>query len=476
MRKAMGKKIPTIMRAERKRFLAGAKAKGYGGAPAKQVFDLIEPFAGYAFNKAHAVCYATIAYRTAYLKANYSGEYMTAVLMLAEHHPSGAAQRVAEAYAECARLGITVLPPDVNRSAVKFSLERENGSLAIRFGLANIKNVGVGIVEGIIEARDAGGPFASIEDFCQRVHPSHLNKRGLESMIRAGAFDSLGRRGTLLANLDRLIAVAQRAHKVREVGQGTLFDLFEEAVSSPGLELDEAEEPVAERLAWEKELLGVYVSEHPFSRAAAALGPLVTVSCSEVSTEMAGRTLTIAGVVTSTRMIYTRDGRPFLAAEIEDLSGSAEVTVWPDVYDQTRDLWSEGQVVVMTVRVRTRNDRLQVSVQKAVAWEEGKDPDLSSRNSRNGPGGARPNGPRAVVPRRGLRITLHETDDQDADHERLSAVVRTIEEFRGDDEVRLTIRQQDGDEVELVLPHARACDELTLRLSGVLGDGAVLAL
>ena len=164
---------------------------------------------------------------------------------------------------------------------------------------------------------------------------------------------------------------------------------------------------------------------------------------------MAGRALTIGGVVTSTRLIYTRDGRPFLAAEIEDLSGSAEVTVWPDVYDQTRDLWSEGQVVVLTVRVRTRNDRLQVSVQKAVAWEEGKDPDLSSGNSGNGRARNRPNGRTAAAPRRGLRITLHETDDHDTDHERLSAVVRTIEEFRGDDEVRLTIRQQDGDEVEI---------------------------
>jgi len=134
MRKAMGKKIPAVMAAERERFLAGARANGYSEAQADQVFNLIEPFAGYAFNKAHAVCYANIAYQTAYLKANYPAEYMTAVLMLAEHHPAGAAQRVAEAYPECARLGISVLPPDVNHSRISFALEeQDNGSLAIRF-------------------------------------------------------------------------------------------------------------------------------------------------------------------------------------------------------------------------------------------------------------------------------------------------------------------------------------------------------
>ncbi|MDP2948891.1 MAG: DNA polymerase III subunit alpha, partial [Chloroflexota bacterium] len=332
MRKAMGKKIPTVMRAERERFLAGAKAKGYRQAQADQIFNLIEPFAGYAFNKAHAVSYATIAYQTAYLKANYPAEYMTAVLMLAEHHPAGAAQRVAEVYAECARLGIKVLPPNVNRSRVNFALEQDDGHLAIRFGLANIKNVGTGIVAGIIEARDAGLSFASIEDFCQRVDCHHLNKRALESMIKAGAFDGLGDRGTLLANLDRLIALAQRTQKLRESGQATLFDLFGEASSGPSLKLEEAEVPLATQLSWEKELLGVYVSEHPFGRAAAALASRVTAMCSALSLEMAGRELLIAGIVTSTRQILTRDGRPFLAAEIEDLSGSVEVTVWPDVF------------------------------------------------------------------------------------------------------------------------------------------------
>jgi len=472
MRKAMGKKIPAVMAAERERFLSGARANGYSGAQADQVFNLIEPFAGYAFNKAHAVCYANIAYQTAYLKANYPAEYMTAVLMLAEHHPAGAAQRVAEAYPECARLGIGVLPPDVNHSRVSFALEeQEDGSLAIRFGLANIKNVGAGIVEGIIEARDSGQPFASIEEFCQRVDCRYLNKRALESMIKAGAFDCLGGRGSLLANLDRLISIAQRAQKVRESGQATLFDVFGESVSGPSLEPAEAEAALASQLAWEKELLGVYVSEHPFSRAASALSRRVTAMCSEVSAEMAGRELVIAGVVGSTRQILTRAGRLFLAAEIEDLSGSVEVTVWPDVYDQTRDLWTEGNIVILNVRVRTRNDRLQLSVQKASAYQEGSDPRPNGGNSAADPPAARQRANAAHA----LRVTLRETEDTEGDQERLRALMSALEGFEGEDEVVLTIRQQDGDEVELELPRARACDELNQRLSAALGDqGAVV--
>jgi DNA polymerase-3 subunit alpha len=491
MRKAMGKKIAAVMRAERERFLAGARTNGYQKAQAESVFNLIEPFAGYAFNKAHAVSYARIAYQTAYLKANFPAEYMTAVLMLAERHGAGAAQRVAEATGECARLGIRVLPPDVNRSAVKFSLERveDGGGEAIRFGLANIKNVGVGIVEGIIAARDEGGPFASIEDFCQRVSFRQLNKRALECMIKAGALDGLGDRGTLLANLDRLMNLAQSAQKLRESGQATLFDVFQETAPSATLALQEAEVPRAQQLAWEKELLGVYVSEHPFTRAAAALGPRVTAMCSEVSEEMNGREVIIAGSVTHIRQILTRAGRPFLAVEMEDLTGAVEVTVWPDVYDQTRDLWAEGSILLLTVRVRTRNDRLQVSVEKVDAYEEGSEPDPEPVGGFNGPIEAprpvRVNGPRAKNngPRvaknngpREMRITLRESEDTDGDHERLRAVMSALQEFEGEDHVRLTIRQQDGDEVELELPRARACNELSARLSTALGDaGSVIS-
>lgn len=194
-RKAMGKKIPEIMQKEKKNFLAGALKKGYSEEVAGQIFALIEPFAGYAFNKAHSASYALIAYQTAYLKANYPAEYMTALLIA----HTGQAEKVASAVAECRRLGIPVLGPDVNRSQVDFAIEKDKqGNPAIRFGLAAIKNVGVGAVEPAVAERSKNGDYPSVEDLCRRADMKSVNKRVMESLIKAGAMDSLGsNRGAL---------------------------------------------------------------------------------------------------------------------------------------------------------------------------------------------------------------------------------------------------------------------------------------
>ncbi|TMF08258.1 MAG: DNA polymerase III subunit alpha, partial [Chloroflexi bacterium] len=363
MRKAMGKKVRAMMRAEEERFLKGSADKGYTNEEAKQIYDLIEPFAGYAFNKAHAVSYGTIAYQTAYLKANYPAEYMTAVMMMA-----GGQQRVAEAYAECVRAGIPVEPPDVNRSAANFSLgSAEDGKQPIRFGLACVKNVGEGIARGIIEARGAGGPFQTIQDFFERVDSGHLNKRALESLVKAGAFDTLTERAALLANLDRLIGYAQKEQKQRESGQTSLFDLI--AVDGPpvhGPELEPAPEATQQqKLTWEKELLGIYLSEHPFAHVAQELRGVLSCGLVEINAELSGRDLVVGGVVSGMRSLSTRDGRAFLAAELEDITGSVEVTVWPEIWEQTREMWQPGHIVVVNARVKARDDRLQLSVQKA---------------------------------------------------------------------------------------------------------------
>ncbi|MEE8369213.1 MAG: DNA polymerase III subunit alpha, partial [Dehalococcoidia bacterium] len=490
MRKAMGKKIRAIMRAEEQRFLKGAQKKGYTKAQAQEIFNLIEPFAGYAFNKAHAVSYATIAYQTAYLMANYPAEYMTAVLMMAEHHPAGAAQRVAEAYGECGRLGIQLLPPDVARSEVNFGLGREaEGSVAIRFGLANVKNVGVAMAEGVTLARQSGGPFDGIEDFFERVGVRHLNRRALESLVKAGAFDRFGERGSLLASLDRLIAYGQRVQKQRESGQTSLFDLpaAQGQASLSGLQLEAVPEmPQQEKLTWEKELLGIYLSEHPFAQASREMKPHLSCGLVDVSAEMAGRDLVLGGIVTGTRSLTTRDSRLFLAAEIEDLTGSLEVTVWPETYEQTRELWQTGNLVVISVRVRSRDDRLQISVQKAVLYGEGQFDPAALVGSNGGRGPRRHNGgrggggngrsvPPPATPSGGpLRILLEETEDVEGDQERLRALMNALreysgEDYSGEDEVRLAIRQRDGEEVELELPRARQCPELSQRLGEIVG-------
>jgi DNA polymerase-3 subunit alpha len=485
MRKAMGKKIATVMRAEKQRFIAGAVERGYDEADAQQVFDLIEPFAGYAFNKAHAVSYATIAYQTAYLKANYPAEYMTAVLRMASSHPTGAQERIAAAVAECVKLGIAVLPPDINRSGVNFQIERPDGEAAIRFGLAVIKNVGSAAVEGIIAAREEKGPFASVEDLCRRAGLRNLNKRALESMIKAGALDSLGDRATLLANMDRILSLAQREQRLRESGQTTMFDLFGDSVDAPlpSLELEPAEGSRAEMLAWEKEMLGVYVSEHPFAGAAAALSQHVTAVCSEVTLEFAGREVVLAGMVASTRNLLTREGKTFCAATIEDLSGNVEVTVWPDLYDQTRDLWNEGNILILLARVRERGDRLQVSAQQVAIYQAGgpaSEPflipewirkDRSGAEGRGGRPQRRENAPRQpAAAQQRLLIAVRETHDEEADRLRLAGLMTALVDFPGSDEVRLIVHMRDDQRVELALPTARACDELCLRVAHLLGE------
>jgi DNA polymerase-3 subunit alpha len=492
MRKAMGKKVRSMMRAEEQRFLSGAADKGYTPELAKQIYDLIEPFAGYAFNKAHAVSYGTIAYQTAYLKANYPAEYMTAVMMMA-----GGQQRVAEAYAECVRLGIPVLPPNVNRSAVNFALEKQaDGADGIRYGLASVKNVGEGVSEGIVETRDAGDPFETLEQLFERVDVRHLNKRALESLVKAGALDTLAERAALLASLDRLIGYAQREQKQRESGQTSLFDLMgdDSAASVQGPQLETAPEATQQqKLTWEKELLGIYLSEHPFAPVAEELRGVLTCGLVEVNADFHNRELLIGGVVSGLRSLSTRDGRQFLAAEIEDMTGSLEVTVWPETWEQTRDLWQPGNIVVVNVRVKARDDRLQLSVQKASLYG---DPsfdlnELLSGNGgsngngyrRNGNGGnGNPNGgngayrgkasaPPAAPPARpsALSIILEETDDEDGDHERLRALLATVGDYSGEAAARLAIRQRDGAEVVMELPPVRHCPELTQLLGDIVG-------
>jgi DNA polymerase-3 subunit alpha len=515
MRKAMGKKVRSIMAAEEERFIDGGVERGYTKTLADEIYKLIEPFAGYAFNKAHAVSYGTIAYQTAYLKANYPEEYMTAVLMMA-----GGQQRVAEAYAECSRLGIPVLPPDVNRSAVNFSLEvQADGAKAIRFGLACIKNAGEGMAEGVVEERAANGEFDRIEDFFDRVPVKHLNKRALESFVKAGAFDGLAERASLLATLDRLIGYAQGEQKQRESGQTSLFDLMsaedQPAVAGPSLEQNVREAPQQQKLAWEKELLGIYLSEHPFRDAAAELRQILSCSIAEVNAELSGRDVIIGGIVTTVRTLTTKDGRAFLAVELEDQTGSLEVTVWPETFEQTREMWQAPNVVIVNVRIKDRDDRLSAAVQKAVVYGDGPvnvqalfvEPQPSYGQprgyKRNGNGrgndepGARSQGPTGAESENGvggshrtdsdaaggsvkvvvfgaeaaerLRITLEETDDADGDHERLQALVDTLRDYTGESSVRLRILQRDGEEIELDLPGARCSPELTQRLGEIVG-------
>lgn len=460
VRKAMGKKIPEIMQKERERFMEGALKKGFSPEVAGQVFELIEPFAGYAFNKAHSVSYAMIAYQTAYLKANYPVEYMTALLL--SH--SGQQEKVAAAVADCQRMDIKVLPPDVNRSEASFSME-DSGGPAIRFGLADVKNVGDGAVAPVLEARQKGGPFRSIEDFCRRADLRGLNKKVMESLIKAGALDCLAGRGGLLAQMDRIMSLSQREQSLRESGQATMFDLWGDAtpVPLPEMRIEDVEVSYRDRLSWEKDLIGLHLSGHPFFQAAPELRSSTTALCGGITADMAGQAVTVAGQVVSVRQGLTRSRQPFVSVVLEDLDGSVEVTCWPRVYQQTQALWIEGNILLVQGKVRARNDGAQLVCDQARQYEPGRE---------KPPAPPPPAAPRHQ--RHRLYLSMVQTDNPQEDVDRLNGLVEMLKGCPGDDEVLLTV-VSDHERIRLELPDiAVSCGpELQERLAGLLGEGGL---
>ncbi|MDO8670863.1 MAG: DNA polymerase III subunit alpha [Dehalococcoidia bacterium] len=455
-RKAMGKKIVDKMKGEREAFLAGAGEKGISEGTATQIFDLIEPFAGYAFNKAHASCYALLAYQTAYLKANYPAEYMAAVLST----QMDTSERVAFVVGECRRLGIQVLPPDVNRSDADFTIEEVtiNGggtAQAIRFGMGAIKNVGVGAVKALVVVREEEGPFVSIEDFCRRVDLKNLNKRALESLIKVGALDCLGVRGALLENLDRIVAAVQRQQKLKETGQASMFDLFQATVPvpMPSLALSTKDATLSEKLAWEKEFVGTYFSEHPFARAARDLAKVVSAFCGQITEEMAGQQVLVAGIVASARLSFTKEKRPFVAAVLEDLDGSLEVTVWSEVYEKTKDLWQAGKILWVRGKVRPRGDRVQVVCDEASPYmpredSEADDDQIDEPVNGNGGSHRRIQEPgsflRPATATYQIMISFGKSGEVEADRERMQQLFAVLRSFQGPDVVRLVVANGHG--------------------------------
>ena len=360
-RKAMGKKVAAIMAEEKEVFLSGSLERGYTQAEADEMFQLIEPFAGYAFNKAHAVSYALIAYWTAYFKANYPVEYMTAVL----NQRLGNTERMAATIGECHRMKIEVLPPDVNHSDVPFIIEGQRGGpQAIRFGLGAIKGVGEAAIAAVVESRGAE-PFASVEDLCRRMDMKGINKRIMESLIKAGALDALETsRGALLAGLDRIMGLANQEAKRRESGQTTMFDLFGESVDAPMPELQlptTADAGKQEKAGWEHELMGVTFTETSFAQMLAGvdLGTAI-ISVQNLETEQANARVDLVGQVASVRHFTTRNGSSSAAVELRLMDGATEVVAFGAAYTDNQDLWREGNFLRVNGRVRMRGDQQSV--------------------------------------------------------------------------------------------------------------------
>jgi len=370
LRRAMGKKKPELLASMREAFLDGAEGRGVSRAQASEIFDLIDRFAGYGFNKSHATAYALIAYRTAYCKAHYPVQYMAALLTSV----MGSHDRLALYIDDCRRHGIAVLPPDVNSSFAAFTVvpapagadglvgggaSADDGGhdspLAIRFGLAAVKNVGRGAIDAIVAARGAG-PFTSLREFCERVDARHLNRRMVESLIKAGAFDSLGaHRRQLLEILGLALEGGQQLQRRRQTGQVSFFDMGAEAESAFGPAADELpdvpELGTQERLAAEKEVLGMYVSGHPLADRARELQRLTTTTVAQLGECAEKARVTLGGMVTSVRRLVTRNGDPMAFIGMEDLTGGCEVVVFPRVFEQASACLEPDGIVLVKARV-----------------------------------------------------------------------------------------------------------------------------
>ncbi|MBI3577665.1 DNA polymerase III subunit alpha [Candidatus Gottesmanbacteria bacterium] len=368
LRKAVGKKIPSEMKKQKEKFVEGCIKNGMTAAKAEEVFHLIEPFAGYGFNKAHAACYATIAYQTAYLKANFPVEYMTAVLSAESAGQSGPArdEKIALVVEECRRMNVTLLAPDINASGVEFTVE----SGSIRFGLSAIKNVGEAAIETILSVRTETGPFRSLPDLIARVDISKANKKVFESMIRAGALDAFGNRAQLLLVITDLLEEGHRKKKAVAAGQTGLFDSDEAtAADDPKQSLPNIEPPTKDQLlVWEKELLGFYLTDHPLMHAVELLTERGATPIAQITREHVGTRVTIGGIVTNIKRITTKASNQAMAfVRIEDLSGGMELVVFPKVFATTGEHWINDKIVCIVGRVDEKEDRLTILVDSVLA-------------------------------------------------------------------------------------------------------------
>jgi DNA polymerase-3 subunit alpha len=359
LRKAIGKKIHSLMASLKDKFLEGCAANGVSHQVATQLWKDTEQSQDYSFNKSHAACYALIAYRTAWLKANHPCEYMAALISSVMNTKD----RVPLYVNACAEMGIAVEPPDVNSSQRDFAVVEGK----IRFGLNAVKNVGEAAAAAIVAARESGGSFASLWDFTERVDPTVVNRRALEALVKCGALDSTGapRRG-MLAVLDHALAWGGREQADRLLGQGSIFDLGEEAAQPkqhPAIPDGEFEK--AELLALEKESLGIYVSEHPLAAVKEQLARKTDCRLSEVQARRDGEVVTVAGMVGALKQVTTRKGDPMVFVQLDDITGSAEVVVFNSVYAASQELLQQDAILV----VKSRVDHKQAGETKLIAME-----------------------------------------------------------------------------------------------------------
>jgi len=363
LRKAMGKKIPEEMAAQKEKFLDGCVKNGLKQRKANELWALIEPFAAYGFNKAHAASYAVIAYQTAYLKAKYPEEYMAAVLSaeLAD------LDEVSKLVNECKEMGIEILAPDINESFERFAVvprRAPEDRPKIRFGLEAIKNVGAHIAEEIIRERKKNGSYQCLEDFLSRVQDKDLNKKSLESLIKCGALDRFGKRGLLLANIELLTGFNRDTQKEKQNNQAKLFDLGGFGLTHLNLKpaLDIAGD---EKLRWEKELIGLYVSAHPFAEIARLLGRGFPRLAALFANHKKNEWTVACGLISEAKTIITKKGSTMLFISLEDGTGKVEVIVFPKIYEKYKGILNKGTNICFLGKFSDREGEKKIIAEKA---------------------------------------------------------------------------------------------------------------
>ncbi|MEK7539921.1 MAG: DNA polymerase III subunit alpha [Patescibacteria group bacterium] len=369
LRKAVGKKIKALLEEQEEKMVKGMVAGGIPDKTAQQIWDFILPFARYGFNRSHGACYAMIAYRTAYLKANFPAQFMAALLT----SENGDTDRISIEVTECRRMGMEIMAPDVNESFSTFTVVKETAGTThprIRFGLTAIKNVGANVIRKLIDERKANGAYQSLSDLLWRVQDRDLNKKSLESLIKAGALDRFSERGQLLANLDHFLVYIKRAQEIKQQKQVSLFGGgMGEQAERPELKL-EPSVPVKEleRLLWEKNLLGLYISSHPLE----SLRPLLsqfTPTIQSVSGLADDTPVSVIGVAELVKRVTTKKGDAMLFVHLEDETGALEAVVFPKTFASTATVWEEGQAVSVSGKINHRNGTPSIVVDKASRLE-----------------------------------------------------------------------------------------------------------
>jgi DNA polymerase-3 subunit alpha len=489
LRKAVGKKKIDLMRKVKVDFVEGAIShSGARREIAEKFWDQLEEFANYCFNKSHAACYGLISYQTAYLKAHFPAAFMAA-LMTSDYDDT---DRLAIEIAECKKMGMTVMNPDVNESFGEFAVVKDTSQ--IRFGMNAIKNVGAGAVDEIIRAREENGKFASLEDFLSAVNTRTVNRKAIESLIKAGGFDRFGDRSTLLHNLDLIIAYGQRLQKERASGQTDLFgNVIDDVITAkPTLKLDvpPAKLTPRELLGWERELLGLFLSQQPLEAFSVLLAEQ-TVPITSLKPEHDSKAVIIGGVVVDAREIVTKKGQKMAFVKLEDEFGETELILFPSTYQQTIGLWERDRIVIVRGKINAKDregnmtnevkilvdDAREVTHEQAAAYQTtGRKQRELKVSKRKGSAlaaavsAAKAERVEAVPKPTRVYIRLLKSDD----HDMLQSLKMTIDAQRGESEVVLVLGPDTAKQA-IKLPTRMSSDTAALaRLQALVGTANVV--